>query len=247
MKRFPRLLKMVSIGLVVLSSACGQRGPAKAPDADQPDGKLVDGVRIITLSTDSQPGNLYVYRGEEVRLVINRVDFPYSVHIPMYGISKAGELGKALEVEFKAAQAGVFPMFCNGKCPTGDGQRFAQIVVMEFQGEDAMGTYRNVNTKEAMAVIGKEKPLLLDVRTPNEFHEGHLEGAWLIPVQQLAFRIGELEEHRDKPILVYCRSGNRSIPASQILMEKGFKKVYNLSGGIREWIREGGKVVNVSK
>lgn len=75
--------------------------------------------------------------------------------------------------------------------------------------------------------------VLLDVRSYEEFDEGHIEGATLIPVDELADRWVEVEEY-DK-ILVYCRSGNRSVTASEILLDVGFEEVYNLLGGINAW------------
>ena len=75
--------------------------------------------------------------------------------------------------------------------------------------------------------------VLLDVRSYDEFDEGHIEGATLIPVDELAERWSEIEEY-DK-ILVYCRSGNRSVAASDILLDAGFQDVYNLLGGIGAW------------
>lgn len=75
--------------------------------------------------------------------------------------------------------------------------------------------------------------VLLDVRSYEEFDEGYIEGATLIPLDELADRWEEIEEY-DK-VLVYCRSGNRSAAASEILLDVGFKEVYNLLGGIRAW------------
>ncbi len=75
--------------------------------------------------------------------------------------------------------------------------------------------------------------VLLDVRSYEEFDEGHIEGATLIPVDELEERWSEIEEY-DK-ILVYCRSGNRSVTASDILLDAGFGEVYNLLGGIGAW------------
>lgn len=91
-------------------------------------------------------------------------------------------------------------------------------------------------------LIEESKPLILDVRTPNEYHSGHIEGAKLIPLQQLEDRLSEIEKHSNEPILVYCRSGNRSTVASEILIRNGFKKLYNLRRGIIGWQRDGNPV-----
>ncbi len=83
--------------------------------------------------------------------------------------------------------------------------------------------------------------LTLDVRTPAEFNgsTGHLKGAKLIPVQQLADRLDEIAQFKDKTILVYCHSGVRSMRAGKILAASGFKVVLDLSGGIVGWIGKG--------
>lgn len=81
--------------------------------------------------------------------------------------------------------------------------------------------------------------LLIDVRTPQEFSEGNIEGALLIPVDELSSRLDEIEAYKDKPVLVYCRSGNRSVTASNILIENGFTDVHNLLTGYNGWVNRG--------
>lgn len=78
--------------------------------------------------------------------------------------------------------------------------------------------------------------LLIDVRTPEEFAGGHIEGALNIPVEALAGRLGEVPT--GQPIVVYCRSGNRSATASQILADAGYSGIYDL-GGLQSWISQG--------
>jgi phage shock protein E len=96
---------------------------------------------------------------------------------------------------------------------------------------------------EAQAMIRQGDLTLLDVRTQGEFQNGHIKGAALIPVSDLAARIGEMGPQKDKKVLVYCRSGNRSLAAGRILLSNGFKKVTNLQGGIMAWLNKGGAVV----
>lgn len=81
---------------------------------------------------------------------------------------------------------------------------------------------------------------LLDVRRPDEFAGGHLEGAVNISVETLANRLNEVP--RDMPIVVYCRTGNRSQTASNILAEAGFTPIYDL-GGIVAWGQKGFPIV----
>jgi len=75
--------------------------------------------------------------------------------------------------------------------------------------------------------------MLLDVRTPEEYAEGHIAGATLIPVQVLAERLSEVPH--DKQVYVYCHSGNRSARASKLLAEKGYTNIENIVGGIEAW------------
>jgi phage shock protein E len=82
--------------------------------------------------------------------------------------------------------------------------------------------------------------LIVDVRTKSEYDTGHLEGAMLLPVQELEDRMDELPA--DRPIIVYCRSGARSRSAAEILVENGFAMVYDM-GGISSWEAEGYPVV----
>lgn len=72
--------------------------------------------------------------------------------------------------------------------------------------------------------------LLVDVRTLGEFNEGHLPGAKLIPVSELENRLAELGDDKNRPIVVYCKSGIRSGRAEELLEAKGFTDVTNGGG-----------------
>jgi len=75
--------------------------------------------------------------------------------------------------------------------------------------------------------------LLVDVRTPQEYSAGHIEGAVNIPVSELGARLPELGE-KQRSVVVYCRSGARSARAKALLESKGFTSVVNL-GGMNRW------------
>jgi phage shock protein E len=81
---------------------------------------------------------------------------------------------------------------------------------------------------------------LLDVRTPEEFAEGHLPDATNLPLQTLPQQMATLP--KDQPIVLYCRSGNRSGVAAQMLTQAGYSEVYNL-GSIMAWQAQGLPVV----
>ena len=77
-------------------------------------------------------------------------------------------------------------------------------------------------------------PIIIDVRNPEEFAEGHIEGAILIPVAEIEALAPSLAGYTAHTILLYCRSGNRSNQAAQILRSLGFTSVYDF-GGILDW------------
>jgi adenylyltransferase/sulfurtransferase len=79
-------------------------------------------------------------------------------------------------------------------------------------------------------------PLVLDVREPWEWELGHIQGAKLIPIQQLADRLTELDSERET--VVYCKVGARSAWACDLLIARGFRQVSNLEGGILAWSAE---------
>jgi rhodanese-related sulfurtransferase len=92
---------------------------------------------------------------------------------------------------------------------------------------------QNIGPKELdKKMKSGEDFLLLDVRTPQEHAAQAIEGSYLLPVQELGFRMGELP--KNKEIVVYCRVGNRSAYACSYLTRMGYK-VKNLEGGIMLW------------
>ncbi len=86
--------------------------------------------------------------------------------------------------------------------------------------------------------------VLLDVRSPEEYasETGHLKGALLIPVQDLEKRIDELERHKGRKVIAYCRTGHRSEQATMFLNSHGFTTM-NMEGGILRWNKENLPVV----
>ena len=72
--------------------------------------------------------------------------------------------------------------------------------------------------------------MLLDVRTPEEYSQGHLQGAVNIPYDQLAARVDEIDQDKDRDIVLYCRSGRRSGLAKRTLESLGYTNVLNAGG-----------------
>ncbi len=102
-----------------------------------------------------------------------------------------------------------------------------------------MAIYKKIETMSAEQtrawLAGKSEGdfILLDVRQPAEYRSGHLPGAVFIPLPELPDRLKELDP--SKPVVAYCRSGNRSRSAAAFLLTEGFTSVYSLDGGITAW------------
>jgi len=113
-------------------------------------------------------------------------------------------------------------------------------------GEQTPDGYENapVSHVHEHVMMGDASPipfLVLDVRTPEEYAEGHIQGAKLIPVQVLAKHLAEVP--KDKQVYVYCHSGRRSANAAKLLAAQGFTRIENIQGGITAWKEAGFPVV----
>ena len=94
--------------------------------------------------------------------------------------------------------------------------------------------YNKITAEEAKEMIDTQEVIILDVRTQEEFKEKHIEGALLIPDYELANVAKSKLPDKNKKILVYCRSGNRSKSAARLLIDMGYTDVYDF-GGIINW------------
>ncbi len=100
------------------------------------------------------------------------------------------------------------------------------------QGE---GNYEQLSAKEAKAIMDTEQDyIIIDARTEEEFAQGHIEGAILIPEYEIASRAEKELPDKDALVLVYCRSGRRSKIASEELVKLGYTNVKEF-GGIIDW------------
>ena len=95
---------------------------------------------------------------------------------------------------------------------------------------------KNVTAEEAYKLISDNKEfIILDVRTKDEYDNGHIPGAKLVPVNILSMKLAQLNKYKDKPVLVYCASGGRSPRAVDTLVNNDFENIYHLSRGISSW------------
>ncbi len=99
--------------------------------------------------------------------------------------------------------------------------------------------FTNISAETFQSLILKPNTILLDVRTPTEFTTAHLKDALLIDIKSPHF-IEEIQElDKDANYLVYCRIGVRSANACHYMAQIGFTKLYNLEGGIVDWVDKG--------
>lgn len=115
------------------------------------------------------------------------------------------------------------------------------LIAVSCQGNDGEEAktddleFKVITSEEAKKMMDtKEDILILDVRTEEEYKEGHLKGAVLIPVTELAERATAELADKNQTILVYCRSGNRSRQASELLVDLGYTNIFDM-GGLNAW------------
>ncbi len=103
--------------------------------------------------------------------------------------------------------------------------------------------FRNINPEEGLQIIQKNKDnsdfVILDVRTPPEFEESHLQQAKLLDYYSPIFKEELLKLDKSKIYLIYCRTGVRSAETLNLMKNLGFKEVYNLIGGLNLWKSKG--------
>jgi phage shock protein E len=102
----------------------------------------------------------------------------------------------------------------------------------------------DLSVSEFSSKVTEAEVVTLDVRTPGEFNEGHIEGAILVDFQSGNFENEIASLDKSKTYAVYCRSGNRSGQAVKVMSEAGFTKLYNLDGGVIDWANAGLPLVN---
>lgn len=92
-----------------------------------------------------------------------------------------------------------------------------------------------VSAQELVQLVNNEGGIVIDVRDKAEFDQGHIVDAINVPHADLEARLGELEKHKDKPIVIACKMGQNSGTAGTMMRKAGFENVSRLRGGITEW------------
>lgn len=210
--------------LLIFCAAEPSLSLAGNPDTErQVSGKIQDGLRILWIGkTDDKP-DLTVYRGDYIRFEFDESWTDPLLSIPGLSIHR--------NITGKKDNAPYFKMVKTGTYDFSLGPVKGVIHVIDYQ----QAHYTEVTSEQAILFMEKNNPLVLDVRTQAEFQKGHLKNAILIPVQQLQNQMNKLSGYKDKEILLYCATGNRSTVAAKILIDSGFNHIVNMRYGIADW------------
>jgi len=114
------------------------------------------------------------------------------------------------------------------------------LLVFLLQGCSSGGEPGSITGEALQGRLGAEDaPIVLDVRTPAEFQNGHVPGAYNLEDRQVPNRIQELMQLKDREIVVYCESGPRSRWVESYLKQNGFTNVKHLTGDMQKWRADG--------
>ncbi|HEU5179183.1 MAG TPA: rhodanese-like domain-containing protein [Candidatus Polarisedimenticolia bacterium] len=170
---------------------------------------------------------------------------PEALHVPAsssefeqragWMLPPEGEIFLVAEDE-RAAQEAAFKLAFVGL----DGRVSGFVTMHDWRaGGLAVSTLPQLSVEELWERRKSEGIGVLDVREPSEWREGHLEEASLMSYRQLPARLAELGWSPDEPVAVICATGMRSSTASSVLLRAGFRKVFNVTGGMRAWKQAG--------
>ena len=222
-----RFFFTIAVLLALLGSLGSSPAVADTVSVDPPvSGEIIGGYRVLQVPAGADGLKLTVYRGDYVKFKPADPAAETALSIPDLSIEQ--KLSGSLDAApyFKMEKTGVFPFAL--------GTARGTVEVVDYR----QANYREVAPKEAAELIRNISPLVLDVRTPAEYGRGHLKDSVLIPLQQLQARWQEIAGYRNRDVLIYCATGNRSTVAAKILIDNGFKRIYNLRPGIAGWERE---------
>ncbi|MFV1992868.1 MAG: rhodanese-like domain-containing protein [Acidiferrobacterales bacterium] len=109
---------------------------------------------------------------------------------------------------------------------------YGSAITQKLMGINAVSAF------EAVRLMNQEKAVLIDVCEDNEYKEGHILNSVNMPLSGLSKRMGEMDKHKAKPVIISCRTGNRSGRAASMLRKNGFESVHILTGGMTAWKKE---------
>ena len=217
------ILVILSVFFFAYSAGGSEKIESNLETAPAVSGTVLNGYRILDVQQVQGMIDLKVYRGDYIKF-----KFVPSVQDPLLSIP---DLAILKRLPGNPAETPYFKMKKPGTFAFSLGDIDGSITVINYR----QASYREVTSREAADLIKNEGPIVLDVRTPNEYNRGHLHNSLLIPVQELQSRYKELGNHKEREILIYCATGNRSTVASKILIDSGFKHIVNMRRGIYDW------------
>jgi len=97
---------------------------------------------------------------------------------------------------------------------------------------------KSIGAMQAVQLVNRESGVFLDVCEPQEFKTAHIPNAVNLPLSTLGKNLKHIEKYKSKPVVVTCRSGNRSLKGAVVLRKHGFSTVYSLNGGLMNWERD---------
>lgn len=119
---------------------------------------------------------------------------------------------------------------------------FAMLVLFSSCEDESKGEVKLVTAEEMQTLMELDDVQLVDVRTPEEYKEGHISNAQNIDFNSPTFDEDIVNLDKNKPVILYCKGGGRSSKCSEKLLKAGFVKIYDLQGGITQWEFEGLKI-----
>lgn len=201
-------------------------GGSSEVTADAVSGKIEGGLRILDVESGREKLEFTVYRGDYIVFRFEEGG-SYEFTVPELDINEVMPKADSDNPYVKMKNSGTYKFTLGG--------REGVFNVLEL----ADANYSELTAEEAAVLIENLDPLIIDVRTPGEYEQVHIPGAQLLPVQIFEENIYKLEDYKDKDILLYCASGNRSTVAAKMLIDAEFSRVYNMRRGIGDWIQSG--------
>ena len=113
--------------------------------------------------------------------------------------------------------------------------------------EDAFNKHQALSPLLAVTKMNSADAIVVDVRDPHEYIQGHIEGSINIPLSKFSEQLGQLKDRKNKPIIVVCKTGTRSNPACKMLSKADFEQVFNMIGGMQSWEDNKFPMKNTSK
>ena len=111
---------------------------------------------------------------------------------------------------------------------------FILLLALFVRNEVARGG-RSVTAQQLVDLVNREGAVVIDVRDPNEYSQGHIVDALNLPHTTLSERMAEVEKYKDKPVILTCKMGQHAGAAGTVLRKAGFQNVARLKGGVTEW------------